>query len=329
MVPKSDFFNSGELNPEWCSLGYTPKNKLSLTDRPGWLRLSPKDSTKANSLTKNDGEHSYSLITRMEFNAKSISDEAGLWIMRGDEKMFVKLVSSLSAEGKKVVSFSFENYKRLVENVKNKTVWLKLERINHKISGYYSRDGYDWKQIGEPVDISVIDSYSDFSSFTGTRQGLYVKGTSDAWFNFYIYRDAYSPILAECPANRFGTSLSTGKNGIGSLDEIHNNDWALYAGVEFGNTEYQMKPAYVRITASSGTVGGIVEAWLDSLDSKSKIAECKITNTGGWNKYKEFTIPLLNPVSGRHDVYLRFKGTGKEKLFSVQSFVFIDRNKKK
>jgi len=142
--------------------------------------------------------------------------------MRGDEKISVKLVSSLSAEGKSVVIFNFENYKHVVENFGSKILWLKLDRVNHQINGYFNYDSYSWNQVGQPVDISIIDSYSDYVSFTGTPQGLYVRGKSDAWFDFFIYRNAYTPILAECPANQFGTSISAGKNAISLLDEIRN-----------------------------------------------------------------------------------------------------------
>jgi beta-xylosidase len=326
MVPKSDFFTSGSLNPEWSFLGYTTPNKSSLTDRPGWLRLSPKSPDKANSLTKNDGEHNYSIITRLDFNASSTSDEAGLWIMRGDEKMFVKLVSSLSSDNKKIISFSFENIKYEVENSIGDTLWLKIVRVNHKISGYSSRNGENWSQIGKVFEISQIDSYSDYTSFTGTRQGLFVKGNNDAWFDLYIYRDAYTPILAECPANHIGTSVSTKKNDISSLDNIHNNDWALYAGVEFGNDEYQKKPDSLEITASCNSAGGVVEVWLDSIDSNNKIAECTITNTGNPDTYRTFTTSILHNVTGRHDVYLRFRGAGTDNLFMLQWFSFINHS---
>jgi beta-xylosidase len=329
MVPKSDFFNSGYLNPEWSFLGHTAKNKSSLTDKPGWLRLSPKDSIKANTVIKNDGEHNYSIITRVDFHAKYVSDEAGLWIIRGDEKMSVKLVSTLSVDGKSIISFSFENKKYEVGNIAGNTVWFKLIRVNHKVSGYFSGNGTTWIQVGEPVDISVIDSYSDYSSFTGTRQGLFVKGKNDAWFDLYIYRDSYTPILAECPANQFGTSPSAKVNGISSLDDIHNDDWALYAGVEFGNNEYQKNPDSLSITASCSSAGGVVEVYLDSLGSKDKIAECRISNTGIINTYKIFNSKILEPVTGRHDVYLKFRGTGKDKLFSLQWLTFIDHSKKK
>jgi len=241
MAPKSDFFTSENLHPEWSFLGYTAPNKWSLTDRPGWLRLTAKSRSKANTIIKNDGEHNYSLITRFDFDAKSTSDEAGLWIMRGDETMFVKLVSSLSTDGKNVILFSFENTKFELENSVGDTLWLKLVRINHKISGYFSSNGASWTEVGQAIDISQIDSYSDYSTFTGTRQGLYVKGTSDAWFDLYIYRDAYTPILAECPANQYGTSRAYNSNAQGYvLDNIHADDWAMYAGVEFGNSAQNM-----------------------------------------------------------------------------------------
>ncbi len=327
MVPHSDFFTSSELHPEWSFLGYTPAVKYSLTDRPGWLRLSPKNKALANTVIKNDGEHNYSLITRLDFNAQSTTDQAGLWIMRGDQTMEVKLVSTLSTEGLKVITYSFKSTIYETENTIGDTLWLKLVRINHKISGYFSGDGFDWIEIGSPIDISEIDSYSDFSTFTGTRQGLYVKGMSDAWFDFYIYRDAYTPIMAECPANQFGTALVLNKYPPNSLGKIHNDDWALYAGVEFGNTEYAKNCDSLKITASCLIAGSAVEVYLDSIDVNTKIAVCAIDTTGSWTNFRTFTTDLLKPISGNHDVYLKFVGSGSGELFRLQSFQFITNSK--
>ena len=324
MVPKSDFFASNRLNSEWSFLGYTPNNLHSLIDRPGWLRLSPK-SGKFNSITKNDGEHNYTLITRLDFNAKVVNDEAGLLILRGDEKSVVKLYSSVNSSSQKTIFFSFDANKFETVNAVGDTLWLKIIRINHSITGYYSGNGLDWIQVGKAFNISTIDSYSDFSTFTGTRQGLYVQNSS-AFFDLYIYRDAYTPILAECPANQFGTTISAKKNGISSLDNIHNNDWALFAGVEFGNSEYTKNPDSLTITASCATTGGTVEVWLDSLDSGMKIAVCNISNTGSWTTYSTFTTNVLVPVFGRHDVYVKFTGSGTAKLFMVQWMVFKDKS---
>ena len=317
MVPKSDFFTSQDLNPEWSFLGYTAQTKSSLTDRPGWLRLSPKGVSKANTVIKNDGEHNYAVITRMDYHAGSTRDEAGLWIMRGDETMSVKLVSTQSAEGNNIIAFSFESTRYETENTVGDILWFKLVRINHKISGYFSADGMQWTQVGQDVDVSQIDSYSDFSTFTGTRQGLYVKGTGDAWFDLYIYRDAYTPILAECPANQNGTTRAYLSNQQYVLDNIHTNDWAMYAGVEFGHADYDKTPDSLKVTASSATTGGTVEVWIDSLDTGEKIAECTIGNTGTWKSMQTFTA-AVKPVSGSHDVYLKFSGDETGKLFQLQ-----------
>lgn len=321
MVPKSDFFTSSKLNPEWSFLGYTPTSKFSLSERSGWLRLSPKSSTKANTLIKNDGEHNYSLIIRLDFNAKSATDEAGLRIMRGDETKFVKLLSSRNTTGNKVVIFSFDNTKYEAENNVGDTLWLKMIRINHKISGYFSSNGVVWTQVGQAVDVSVIDSYSDFSTWAGTRQGLYVQGGSNVWFDLYIYRDAYTPILAECPANQYGTSRSVPSQGISVLDNIHNNDWALYAGVEFGHGDYSEMPDSVEFTASGITSGSVIQVWLDSIDSGTKVAECTIGNTGSWSVFKKYKAPIT-PVTGNHDVYLKFSGSGTSRLFQLKWVTF-------
>jgi len=322
MVPKSDFFSSEKLNPEWSFLGFTEANKSSLADRPGWLRLSAKSSTKANTIIKNDGEHNYSLITRIDFRAESNRDEAGLWIMRGDETMDVKLVSTLSTEGNKEIVFSFNGEKFNLPNDIGDTLWLKIERVNHKISGYFGIMGTKWEKIGDDFNIAELDAFSDYVTFTGTRQGLYVKGTKDAYFDLYIYRDAYSPILAECPANQFGTKKGATVGGIRPLIDIQANDWALYAGVEFGDGNYYDLADSVEFIASCETEGGSIEVWLDSIDTGTKISECFITSTGSLKEYASFKAEV-GSVKGIHDVYLKFAGTGTDKLFQLKWIKFL------
>lgn len=324
MVPKSDNFSTTKLHPEWSSLGYTASGKYSLTERPGWLRLSPKNASKGNTVTKYDGEHNYSLITRLDFQAKSVNDQAGIRLLRGDETKFVKLVSSLNSEGKKVVVFSFESKIYEEGNTVGDTLWLKMVRVNHSITGYFSGNGNNWTQVGQAFDVSVIDSYSDFTSFTGTLQGLFVQGASNAWFDLYIYRDAYTPIMTESPVNQFGTTRSAPVQGVSMLNNIHNNDWALYAGVEFGNSDYKAEPDSVEFTVSSVATGGVIQVWLDSIDSGIKVAECAIGSTGSWSVFKKFKAPVTS-VSGNHDVYLKFVGSGTDKLFQLRWMNFTKK----
>jgi hypothetical protein len=327
MVPHSDFFNSDKLNPEWSFLGYTPSTSWSVSNRSGWLTLYPKG--KANTIIKNDGEHNYSIITKLDYAAENVIDQAGILIFNGNQTRFAKLYCSVdSSSGDKIVAFSYDKIYFKVKNPDNinNVVLLKLVRINHKLTGFFSLDGVEWTPVGSEIDVANLDNEQEnWNSWTGNRQGLFVQGTQGkgADFDYYIYRDAYTPILAECPANQYGTKPSAKTSTISSLDQIHNEDWALYAGVEFGNSEYQKAPDSLTITASCNTTGGLVEVWLDSLDSNNKIAECTISNTGGWRNYQKFTTKVLSTVTGKHDVYLRFIGAGTDRLFMFQWFNFI------
>jgi xylan 1,4-beta-xylosidase len=321
MVPESDMFNAPALKPAWSHLGYTSAATYSLEVDQGWLYLEP--SGESNTVIQNDGEHNYSLITRVDFKPQSQSDEAGLWIINGPETHAVKVYSTLNTENKSAVAFSFATIRFDVENTIGNIVWLKLIRNEHIMSGFYSTDGNSWIQIGDDINALDLDiQQTEFNNFTGSQQGLFVKGTY-AFFDLYIYRDAYTPLIAGFPANQFGTSVvSAGRNSLFVLGNINNNDWAMFAGVEFGSIDYKKYPLSMEISASSDTDGGIVEVWLDSIDTGKKIAECPVTNTGGLSVFNMF-VTDVDSVSGCHDVYLRFSGNGSDNLFRINWFRFL------
>ena len=317
MVPKTDMFDAITLNPNWSFLGYTSSATYSLEVREGWLYLEPYGGS--NTVIQTDGEHNYSLITRVDFEPKSVSDEAGLWIINGPETHSVKVFSTVDTEGHPAIAFSFGDTKYEVENTIGSVVWLKLIRNDHMMSGFYSVDGNSWIRIGEDINALGLDiQQTDYNNFTGNQQGLYVKGKYAAYFDLYIYRDAYTDIVAKNPTNRYGVSSAST-----DLSSINNDDWAMYAGVEFGgNTDYPKTPVSFGVIASSANSGGVIEVWLDSIDTGTKITECHVDSTGGWNNYKVFTSES-EAVSGIHDVYLKFSGIGAEELFRMRLFKFL------
>jgi xylan 1,4-beta-xylosidase len=321
MVPKSDFFNNEKMNPEWSFIGYTPTGLTSLTARPGWLRIKPKSSIKSNTVTKTDPEHNYCLITRLDFDPGAVSDEAGIRIMNGLENQFAKICSSVNPVGHPVVRFSFNKNVWESENYNGHTLWLKMVRVNHMLSGYYSADGIEWKRVGKNINITTLDGQqADFNGWCGNRQGLYVSGKS-ADFDLYIYRDAYTPIPAEMPANRYGTVRLLQSANQYVLDSISNKDWALYAGVEFGSNDYPKASDSVYITASCATGGVGAEIWLDSILTGTKIASCTIENTGGFGTFKRFSAKTLT-TTGRHDMFIRFTGPENQRLLVFKEISF-------
>ncbi len=325
MVPHSDYFDSVSMNPEWSFLGYTPTSSYSLTHRPGWLTLSPKG--KPNTVIKNDGEHNYAIITRVDFQPASVSDQAGIWVFNGLQTLSARLYSSMDSTGKKIVGFSYKTTSYQINapvQTGESIVWLKLVRVNHLLSGFGSVDGKNWIPVGATIDVTDMDGLqSNYNAWTGNRQGLYVQGNS-ADFDLYIYRDAYTPILAECPANQSGTALARTVGGIRPLQAVTNQGWALYAGVDFGNAEYQRTPDSLELVASCAATGGTVEVWLDSLGTGTRIAQCSIGNTGSANTFQSFRTNIAFPVRGTHDIYLRFVASGSDTLFAVQWLTFLD-----
>jgi hypothetical protein len=315
-------FDDFTMNPQWSFLGYTPAATYSLEVREGWLYLEPYGGS--NTVIQNDAEHNYSLITRVDFEPQSTDDEAGLRIINGPETHEVKVFSTKNSDGNAALVFSFGATEYEVENTIGSVVWLKLTRSDHVMSAFYSPDGNNWQQIGENIDALAIDvQQTDFNDFTGNQQGLYVKGNY-AFFDLYIYRDAYTPISAKSPANQNGTSVVYSRAGSGVLSSIDNGDWAMFAGVEFGNKDYKKYPAGFEIYASSATDGGIVEVWIDSIDTGKKIAACSVENTGDWSNFKMFRAEV-DSITGNHDVYLRFSGSETDRLFQINWFRFLSK----
>jgi beta-xylosidase len=318
-VPRSDMFITSTLNPEWSLLGYTPDNKYSLTERQGWLKLVPYSGNTT--VIQNDGEHSYAIITRVDFDPASVSDQAGLWIINGPETLAAKVYSGINNKGNKALAFSFENTLYEVENTIGSIVWLKLLRNEHDMSGFYSSNGIVWTRIGDPIDCSEIDKeQTQFNNFTGNQQGLYVEG-KEAYFDLYIYKDAYTRNRADSPANQLGTSRRYVRGEGYVLGNIHNDDWAMYAGLDFGNADYNKSPDSLKIIAAGQTTDSRIEVWLDSLETGEKISECLVGNTGDLQTFKTITSKVA-PVNGQHDVYLKFIGTGADVLFQIKHIYF-------
>ncbi|WP_340106007.1 family 43 glycosylhydrolase [Rhodohalobacter sp. 8-1] len=324
MVPKSDMFNAATLNPQWSVLGYTPDNRISLSERAGWVYLEPYNDYTT--LIQNDGEHQYSAITRVDFEADSDADQAGLWIVNGPENLFVKVYSSADNTGDDVLGISFDDIVYEVENTLGSVVWLKLIRNDHFVSGYYGDDGSNWIQIGDAINAIEIGRHqNDFNNFTGNQQGIFVEGKA-AFFDSYIYRDAYTDIMARNPANFSGVRPSDSGSYLGS---ISNGDWAMYAGLQFGTSmpssgvDYQKAARQVTITAASNGHNGTAEVWLGDIETGEKIADVQIEDSGGNTSFDTFNAATSREVTGSHDVYLRFDGAeGVSELFRIQSLTF-------
>lgn len=57
------------------------------------------------------------MITKVDFEPESASDEAGLWIINGPETHYAKVFSTVNTDGKNLLKFSFSGTSYEVENI--------------------------------------------------------------------------------------------------------------------------------------------------------------------------------------------------------------------
>lgn len=142
------------------------------------------------------------------------------------------------------------------------------------------------------------------------------------WFTFTTLkgkaRDAYAKLEAEDNNGGvgFGTESGGGQTYLAGISAA-NNPYVMYNYVDFGSAS----PSKFHVNAASATGGGTIEVRLDSMNGPV-IAENKIAGTGGWQNFKVFSTDVTAPVTGKHIVFLLFKGT--DYLFNVDKFTFGD-----
>lgn len=100
------------------------------------------------------------------------------------------------------------------------------------------------------------------------------------------------------------------------LTQIHTGDWSKVTGVHFAENTDSLK-----MTISSETKNGSIEVYIDGKpgeDTAVKVGEIALKNTSGNDVYETVTAPLSQPVSGVHDLYFVYRGSG----YQVASWAF-------
>lgn len=310
----SDYFNHDSLNVCWHFLNRKAARSYSLSARKGWIRLIP-DGERTHLLQK-ETDHYYTAVTKVDLDADNPADKAGLYLTNGNQSVTFQLCSTYD-KGKKII-FKLDTAIREVPNKMGDVVWLKIERKEHQLTGYYSSDGNDWKVVGAPISAVILDKEQpNFNSWVGTSVGLFAQG-KPADFDFFICKDGLSPLPAVGYRNYFGIE----KVQVASKKVVTNTSdyggWFVISGVDLGKNE--RLAGQVEVLASSPR-GGKLEIWLDGLVNGKRIATITIKPTGGQGNFKDF-IEKIKPVSGHHDVFVKFsQGTPGE--IYIQNIKFL------
>jgi len=94
--PRSDYFDGNTLNLSWHFLNKIAAGNYSLTDRPGWLRMSP--GTARSHILHKDGGHYYTLVTCVDIDASVAGQAAGIYITNGNDRLLLGCIAVIRKE---------------------------------------------------------------------------------------------------------------------------------------------------------------------------------------------------------------------------------------
>jgi glucosylceramidase len=138
--------------------------------------------------------------------------------------------------------------------------------------------------------------------------------------SFNTFRVAGTPIPSFSPFSQFeaekedyqaGTYKKSCSEGGQCVSYIHNNDWSTYRHFDFAGGAGSFS---ARV---SGGAGGTIEVRLDSMTGVVA-AICTVSTSAVWNT----VTCAVTGLSGKHSIYLKFKGAGIGNLFDLNWWQF-------
>lgn len=203
-IPARDDFDAPALDATWSSLRVPMDDSwLSLTARPGWLRLrgrhSPHSLFTQSLVAKRLESFRATVETCLEFEPTDYGMMAGLMCWYDTRTHYYLRVTHEEGRGKVlgIVLTDDTVYDEIADSQIAITdwprVWLRAEIDRERLQFWASPDGATWQKIGPVLDMSKLsDDYGNFLHFTGAFVGLCAQDLRDARatadFDFFTLR---------------------------------------------------------------------------------------------------------------------------------------------
>lgn len=198
-LSETDNFDSAKLGVQYTTLRVPLGDRLSLTQRPGWLRLFGKEAISSN--------HEVSLVARrqqdffclaetcMDFSPQWQEHAAGLLYLYNNES-FYGLIKTLDKDDAPVLKLLRSDKRVITEEIspiplQKSLLYLRVtvKEITSQFS--YSYDGKHWEDIPYQCDGQILTDEHN-AGFTGSHFALYahdmVDGTHFADFDYFTYQ---------------------------------------------------------------------------------------------------------------------------------------------
>ena len=196
-------FQGPDLSPDFFSLRVPLGEALSLTERPGCLRLTGKDSPNSrfeqSLIARRQEDFAFSFETELDFEPSSERQMAGILYFY-DECDFYYLRVTCGQSGQKILDVMLMNRGKTeyvpdcgIAVPEGRSIRLKLVVRRTEASCYYSLEEGVWQQAGNTLDASLLsDEYPEEGAYTGAMVGLgchdMAYRSAKAYFKYAVYR---------------------------------------------------------------------------------------------------------------------------------------------
>jgi xylan 1,4-beta-xylosidase len=205
-----DDFDAPRLEPAWSSLRVPVDTSwLSLTERPGWLRLRGRDSPHSlfeqSLVAKRLPSVDCTATTRLQFRPTHFTQLAGLICWYDTSTHYYLRVTHDEAYGR-VAGVVLSDEGAFAELREHEIqlddagdVWLRATFACDKLSFSVSQDGERWQPVGPALDATRLsDDYGSVLRFTGAMVGLCAQDLNGAGSTADFDHFTLQPAGAQC-----------------------------------------------------------------------------------------------------------------------------------
>lgn len=340
-LPTSDDFSSTKLGLQW-QWNHNPDNgKWSLDERSGYLRLKTSNVTDnltyaRNTLTQRVIGPDCTGTVKLDVSNMADGDMTGLCVMQRD----FTFIGIKKEEGHKsiVIHDNADEHVSVILPTGTQDVWLKAETPRHeyRMEFSYSLDGIHFKRLGGRYDMR-------YGTYVGMRFGIFNYATVK--LGGYVDVASFELTSTENQGNLFGINKTIDAERYDdqkfvsdrelqinlktewtnddanseynlSISNLKDGDWLQYDQVDFGADD----AAWFNARVASSLTGGTIEVRLDNVYG-DLLSTLHIPDTGDLGKYVNVKSGLTKKVTGKHKVYLVFRGAS-ENMCKLDWFMF-------
>jgi Beta-xylosidase len=194
--PTSDEFNSSALEPQWQFNHNPTRDKYSLTERKGWLRLHTVTLTDSIMKAQNTvcqrifGPHSEG-TAKIDLSHMQVGDKAGLMLLQEPNASLTVYRSAKGYQLQMTVNDKVESSQAIKSNI----IYLRanVNGVSDKVNFSYSLDNKSFKPFGKEFKMEFR-----LSIFCGNRYGLFNYATQKkgGWVDVDWFRVTHEPLLS-------------------------------------------------------------------------------------------------------------------------------------